>query len=181
MYTDDNGIVRFEALDNIAPLQVNLNAALESVSDALDSSTRIWPVANASERDALGTGTPTKPLFAYRADTSMLEINIGSGWEVFDQWVPGRAFAMAAGSLTMQGTGTRDFDLPAGRFTQPPNIVISGSGGIQSPTQDVRAWATSPTKFTVRYQRADDWSATHTGSRTFNWQAVQMTPTSADG
>lgn len=42
MYTDDNGIVRFEALDNIAPLQVNLNAALESVSDSLtDTNERI--------------------------------------------------------------------------------------------------------------------------------------------
>lgn len=42
MYTDDNGIVRFESLDNIAPLQVNLNAALESVSDSLtDTNERI--------------------------------------------------------------------------------------------------------------------------------------------
>lgn len=34
MYTDDNGIVRFEGSDNIAPLHTALNTALESVSTA---------------------------------------------------------------------------------------------------------------------------------------------------
>lgn len=35
MYVDDNGISRFENLDRMAPLQVNLNAALQTVSDAV--------------------------------------------------------------------------------------------------------------------------------------------------
>ena len=35
MYTDDNGIVRFESTDNISPLHIGLNTALGSVSDAM--------------------------------------------------------------------------------------------------------------------------------------------------
>lgn len=35
MYTDDNGIVRFESTDNISPLHIGLNTALGSVSDAI--------------------------------------------------------------------------------------------------------------------------------------------------
>lgn len=35
MYTDDNGIVRFEATDNISPLHIGLNTALESVGNSL--------------------------------------------------------------------------------------------------------------------------------------------------
>src|SRR5690625_928425 len=37
MFTDDNGIVRFEATDNVSPLHTGLNTALSSVSDALDT------------------------------------------------------------------------------------------------------------------------------------------------
>src|SRR5690625_3773408 len=36
MFTDDNGIVRFEDDDEIAPLHVGLNTALTSVSEAID-------------------------------------------------------------------------------------------------------------------------------------------------
>ena len=35
MYTDDNGIVRFEESDNVSPLHTALNTGLQSVSDAL--------------------------------------------------------------------------------------------------------------------------------------------------
>lgn len=155
MYTDDNGIVRFESTDNIAPLQVGLNTALESVSDVISSVKERFGDLDA---DNIVEGT----------------LDVDRRWE-------GAPFAMASGTITMEGVGLSNFDLPAGRFTRTPNIVISGNESIQSPTQDVRAWATSTTRFSVRYQRADDWSASHSGSRSFTWIAIQMTPTSASG
>ena len=36
MYTDDNGIVRFEESDNVSPLHTALNTALQSVSNSYD-------------------------------------------------------------------------------------------------------------------------------------------------
>lgn len=148
MYTDDNGIVRFESTDNIAPLQVGLNAAMESVSEAV---------------------------------THLDADNIVEGTLPIEHRPDGNPFAMAAGRLTMNGTGTRTINLPSGRFTQPPVVTITGNSSVQSPTQDVRAYGETTTSFSVRYQRADDWSASHSGVREFNWIAVQMFEDSAEG
>lgn len=155
MYTDDNGIVRFESTDNIAPLQVGLNAALESVSEAVTE---------------------------LKHDVTHLDAdNIVEGTLPIEHRPDGNPFAMAAGRLTMNGTGTRTFNLPSGRFTQPPVVTITGNSSVQSPTQDVRAYGETTTSFSVRYQRADDWSASHSGVREFNWIAVQMFEDSAEG
>ena len=133
MYTDDNGIVRFEALDNIAPLQVNLNAALESVSDSLDSTARIFVVANAAERDALGVERPQRPLYAHRLDTGNLERNTGNQWEIVVQgpigwdYLPAR---IASGRVDIavpsgQTVASTLVSFPAGRFTSTPNVALA--------------------------------------------------------
>jgi len=83
LYTDDNGIVRFESLDNIAPLQVGLNAALESVSVALDSTARIFIANNATERNSLANLHPERPIYVHRKDLGIIEFNTGSGWEPY--------------------------------------------------------------------------------------------------
>lgn len=128
MYTDDNGIVRFEALDNVAPLQVNLNAALESVSDSLtDTNERI---------DVL------------EEDTGWLPIVMNySGFEVYGTsqipmvrrvgkvvQVQGAARNLVSGQI--DGTTQVPFGkLPTGYNLEPPshnnympNAIMQGSG-----------------------------------------------------
>lgn len=46
MYTDDNGIVRFEESDNVSPLHTALNTALQSVSTEFDVHTHDRLVGN---------------------------------------------------------------------------------------------------------------------------------------
>lgn len=176
MYTDDNGIVRFESLDNIAPLQVGLNAAMESVSDALDSNIRIWPVANASERDALGVERPQRPLYVHRLDTGNLERNTGNQWEIVVQgpigwdYLPAR-IASGRVDITPSAANTptsRTVTFPAGRFTATPDVLVAPITSVPGSTVlgagHTGASASSCTVWLTR---------TNTTSTSVAWVAVQ--------
>jgi hypothetical protein len=80
---DANGIYFYEETDAVSPLHTLLNTGQQSVSDAFDGTTRIYPVSNTTTRNALATGfTPstTDPLLVYRADAKQIESNDGTGW-----------------------------------------------------------------------------------------------------
>lgn len=91
--TDSNGIVRVEAGDDVSPLHPVLNSIAQSVSDAFNAETRIWPVANVTARAnkvaAIGTAniTATKPLFVWRGNATQgrnLEYTVdGSTWNYY--------------------------------------------------------------------------------------------------
>ncbi len=174
MYTDDNGIVRFEALDNIAPLQVGLNAAMESVSDSLDSTARIFVVANAAERDALGVERPQRPLYAHRLDTGNLERNTGNQWEIVVQgpigwdYLPAR---IASGDVTLtvpsgQTEASTTVTFPAGRFTAPPKVALA-SHSVASTLINYSVTAISTTSCRINVHR------TSTAQTIIDWVAVQ--------
>lgn len=69
--TDSNGILFYEVTDSVSPLQVLLNSGQQSISDALNTTARIFPVASIAARNALSTTygpTASKPLYVNRAD-----------------------------------------------------------------------------------------------------------------
>lgn len=66
--TDSNGILRVDGTDSIEPLHPVFNALGQSVSDAFDANTRIWPVATISARTSLYNrvgATASRPLFVW--------------------------------------------------------------------------------------------------------------------
>lgn len=83
---------------------------------------------------------------------------------------------VAAGTVSITGAPNTSGNItfPAGRFTQAPHVVISGTSAATSPPQDIRAVSITSTKFNAQYQRADGSSLTHTGTRNFDWIAVQV-------
>jgi len=174
VYTDDNGIVRFESLDNIAPLQVGLNAAMESISGALDSNVRIWPVADANERNQLAIERPQRPLYAHRLDTGNLERNTGNQWEIVVQgpigwdYLPARIASgrvdIAVPSGQTQASTTVTF--PAGRFTAEPNVAL-GTRSTASTLINYGFSGVSATSMTITVHR------TSTAVTIVEWVAVQ--------
>lgn len=71
---NSNDLVLLEASDMISPLHAVINTVTQSVSNRMDASIRIWPVADTAARTALvnqiGTAniSADKPLYVSRAD-----------------------------------------------------------------------------------------------------------------
>ncbi len=92
--TDSNGIMRVDANDDVSPLFPVFNSLAQSVSNAFDGNTRIWPVANEAGRTAkvtaigIGNISSAKPLFVWRANAATgrnLEYTVnGSVWFYYD-------------------------------------------------------------------------------------------------
>lgn len=92
--TDSNGIMRVDANDDVSPLFPVFNSLAQSVSNAFDANTRIWPVANEAGRTArvtaigIGNISSAKPLFVWRANAATgrnLEYTVnGSVWFYYD-------------------------------------------------------------------------------------------------
>ena len=92
--TDSNGIMRVDANDDVSPLFPVFNSLAQSVSNAFDANTRIWPVANEAGRTArvtaigIGNISSSKPLFVWRANAATgrnLEYTVnGSVWFYYD-------------------------------------------------------------------------------------------------
>lgn len=85
--TDSNGIYFYEDTDAVSPLHTLLNLGQTSVTNALDATARIWPIANTAARTALVAAHPptaSEPLYAHRADApegQRLEVTIdGTTW-----------------------------------------------------------------------------------------------------
>lgn len=152
MYVDNNGIVRFENLDDITPLQTNLNAALESVSNQFDS-------ANLDERVAelleLPQGDARSVITSIIADPSQEQF----------------PFKMIVGRINISatdGAGEGTVTFPAGFFTDNPRVFVTAVSGV-SNTQNVQlASGASTSSVTIRLIRSS------TASTGIDWMAIQV-------
>ncbi|HLS02942.1 MAG TPA: hypothetical protein VK054_13360 [Beutenbergiaceae bacterium] len=89
----------------------------------------------------------------------------------------GQPYAMAAGHVSVSasgGIGTAEVSFPPGRFTVSPMITVSAHSTSENIT-NVQFTDTSKDGFTAVLLRSNDVA---TG---VHWQAVQMTPDSAEG
>ncbi|MCE0510839.1 hypothetical protein LVJ59_17460 [Microbacterium sp. KKR3/1] len=89
---------------------------------------------------------------------------------------PYQPWAVASGVTAVSASGSTTVTLPAGRFSQPPNIVCTALSVGSIDIARVFSGA-STTSFSVNV-------FTSTGTqvaRSVYWQAVQMTPGSASG
>lgn len=155
MYTDDNGIVRFESLDNIAPLQVGLNAALESVSNQFDAQPLDQRLADILETVDSQTRLSILSLIG---DVSQTQF----------------PFRIAAGNYTLTPSAANTptsvkITLPSGRFTKAP-WVVTGMGTSVPGTLALGTGVTaaSTTDFTLWFTRAN------TTQTSLIWIAVQV-------
>ena len=97
-----------------------------------------------------------------------------------DLWVPGHPWRTAAGTAIVpisaaDTTGTRAITLPAGRFTVAPRITVTPF--THNPHTVIGLSVDQPTAagFIIAARRTGGWDLS------VSWQAVQMTPTSAEG
>lgn len=73
MYADNEGVMYLEDTDSISPLNATLNTLQAATSDVISSTTRIFPVANVTARDALVSKYPpttARPLVVWRSDAA---------------------------------------------------------------------------------------------------------------
>ena len=99
----------------------------------------------------------------------------GSAWAM-------QTFAEAAGSVTFGSSGGANYldvavSFPAGRFTQPPLVLVGTQANTSGSTLSAAAVNVTTGGFTARMAFAGGWISTYT----IPWHAVQMTPTSAAG
>jgi len=191
MYTDDNGIVRFESTDNIAPLQVGLNAAMESVSEAMESVSEAIDnknmlraggnklgvmesygvVTNADALTNWGHVDPDDDRFILLGKDYGDEVRVGRLIGTIDQeWLP---FKIAVGqvsiSLSNSNNGSREFSIPSGIFSSAPNLM----GNIVSNTTQYNiagCHATNSTTGRIYVRRTDGTSQSI--SLTVGWTAI---------
>ena len=145
MYTDDNGIVRFESLDNIAPLQVGLNAALESVSDSLtDTRESIEGRLDSLEEDTGWVDVTLEPGFAHQGTGRFQVRRIGN--LVYPRWGVSNSGITAINTTYTVGTLPDPIFYPAqtvyasggsSSARATPSVVIFSSGNIQVRTNTV--------------------------------------------
>lgn len=126
---DINGMVFYETTDPVTPLQNVLNGISTAVTNAFDSTDRVFKVADATARNTLYAtrgATSSNPLTVLREDTGRLERTYnGSTWKTVSpvaEWF-GTATSAADGSFS----GT----IPSGVFSVAPLIF----GTVQSTTQ----------------------------------------------
>lgn len=99
----------------------------------------------------------------------------GSGWAM-------QTFAEAAGMVTFGGSGGANYldiavAFPAGRFTQPPLVIVGTQANTSGTTLSVGIISVSTASFVARMSLPGGWGKTYT----VPWHAVQMTPASAAG
>lgn len=157
-------------------LTIDLAAMANSI-DTVVLNTRARYEKSGATVGALGTGlfngqtgwvTGTNPgLYTWSAATS--------SWDQIasrnTSWTP---YAMAVGQDSNAAGAFKTVTLPAGRFSQPPRIYVSG---LTAPPGMPIIQAVSTTSFQAGLFNA----AGSAIAGTWNWQAVQMTATSASG
>ena len=88
--TDSNGILRVDGTDSVEPLHPVFNALGQSVSDAFDANTRIWPVATIAARTTLYNrvgATASRPLFVwYSAGATGRQLMYTRGGNATSDW-----------------------------------------------------------------------------------------------
>lgn len=120
MYTDDNGIVRFEESDNVSPLHTALNTALQSVSTEIEQHQHDHIESDVGEltlRDGAARfiADTTNTLFRLESPTG--------GYSVLSAWSSDEQL----GQLYFATTGTLSLD--AGGNANAPNRVYVRPGG----------------------------------------------------
>jgi hypothetical protein len=110
-----NGILFYEVTDDVAPLETMLNTGQLSVSEALDATARIFPVADVAARTALAAAyspSASNPLYVDRANAptyGCLERTAdGTTWTsvlhgAWTAYTP--ALSAATGSWSLGGAG----------------------------------------------------------------------------
>lgn len=107
--TDINGMVFYTTSDLVTPLASNINAISTAVTNAFNSETRTFRVANQAARDALLTArgaSASAPLQVDRADTGVIERNttgVIGGWKATSNLWTSYAASLSGFNV---GTGT---------------------------------------------------------------------------
>lgn len=120
MYTDDNGIVRFEESDNVSPLHTALNTALQSVSTEIEQHQHDHIESDVGEitlRDGAARFIADTTNALFRLDSSTGGYSVLSAWSSDEQ----------LGQLYFATTGTLSLD--AGGNANAPNRVYVRPGG----------------------------------------------------
>jgi hypothetical protein len=117
--TDANGILFMEETDSISPFQTLINAHMQSVTDALDATPRIFPVANEAARTAALAAhgaSASLPLFVYRIDLESIEMTKGGGTPIWRTVAGGTSYPITVSGSSMAGDGGN-----------PPRVVRNGN------------------------------------------------------
>lgn len=169
--TSPDNIWTPDAGDDYA-LTTDLAATADTVQDAISrvrSENGYRTDLTDAQRIALTGSDLFEGLTVWTKDTRVRWIYTQSAWT---RVLPGQAYRMAAGSGTTDGTGAGSVQLPAGRFNVTPIISITGTSARFSAIT-----SKSATSFGVILTNSS--GAGVVGN--FDWQAVQMTPTTAAG
>lgn len=153
--TDINGLVYYETTDNVTPLQVVLNGMSTAVTNAFDSTDRIFRVADATARDALYASRGA-PLLVFREDLGTLERNGGAGWSGFVAQAPASFTpVLRAGSTPASGYTASGRYIQIGKqvtywFAINMGAITSAADGYEITVPVPASTALSVTAGTVR-------------------------------
>lgn len=169
--TSPDNIWTPDAGDDYA-LTTDLAAMADTVQDAitdLRSDIGYRTDLTDAQRLALTGGDLFEGLRVWTTDTRVLWTYTQSAWV---RSLPGQPYMMAAGSGTTNSSGDATVTLPAGRFNVTPSIVITGTSARYSTIA-----SKSSTSFSVILANSSGTGV----AGTFDWHAIQMTPTTAAG
>lgn len=124
-------------------------------------------IGTTAERD--GYDYAREGLRWYNTTTKSEDLHDGTGWRAV-----GTPYAMASGSGSNGAGATATITFPAGRFSQPPNITGSTTGGLVRVFQVISRTSTSAVVggFDLGGNAV---------AASWTWVAVQMTPSAANG
>lgn len=123
-----------------------------------------------AQRLALPAGSLFDGLHYWTTDTSIMWRRISGAWQ---QHIPGTPWAVATGVGTTPAGGSLAVTFPAGRFNVAPTVTVTSTSA--------RFTTISAGPTTTGFTCLQTTAAGAAAAGTFNWQAIQMTPTSATG
>lgn len=157
-----------QIVSHLAAMQTSTDTALTNLLKQVPG--RI--VANAAARANIYP-TPVAGNKVYRTDLGYAEEYNGTSWVALGK-VSAMPFAMAAGRGSNPNGSYATVNFPTGRFTQPPvitaitfdaNVALMNTGTVTKDNAQIAGFTTSGNAMAASWQ----------------WIAVQMTPTSAVG
>lgn len=178
MYVDDNGIVRFENTDDLSPLHVQLNIALQSISDRAteiqeeldglepdqitfedhylrvgeDGAPRLW-----ADPELVHGREYTNAAPAANRNRLVVVTQFGT-FGTLAGMLDRPYLGIASGRVTVpisNNYGTVTVTFPAGRFTSTPRVMVTPVSAAGAGTDiEVRTSGASATGFTLRMARS---------------------------
>jgi len=182
MATTEDGIWTPDQIDDYN-LVADLATMSSTVQDALERRANAYR-GTSTQRNNFTSSAPEGTIWVDTNGDKEVWVKQGNTWQqiwpVVQGSVPGLPYATAAGVVTIPGgSGSRtstQVDFPAGRFTVSPLVTMTYRGSATSGLEaGFGTYNISSTGFDAYMVRN---SSTGAG---FSWQAVQMTPTSAEG